>query len=108
MEDGNNTGVDIQHEVLDHITQMEKLQDEFWALIVTYHRARAKLISKVYKYPFIPEYRVSIRQTDEQQRRTMRGLLLEARHSYASLLDVIIKNYEKLTVPRSDNAHTMF
>lgn len=55
IEDGNNFGVAIQEETIQELSQVE---DSAFNLCdgVKYHTARARLMSKVMKYPNVEDY----------------------------------------------------
>jgi hypothetical protein len=72
--------------------------------ISRYYITRAKLVSKVAKYPFVDDYRRSVKEIDDKQFLNMKVSLNEIRNQYLLILDVVSKNYEKIKTPR--NVHT--
>lgn len=105
IEDGNNFGVSIQEETLEEIRSVESEASVFYEQIARYYLNRAKLVSKVGKYPHIADYRRAVIELDEKQFVSLRVTLAEIRNHYASLHDMINKNLEKIKKPRSINSH---
>lgn len=103
IEDGNNFGVSIQEETLGEIRTVESEAAAFFDQISRYYVTRAKLISKVAKYPHIDDYRRTVTELDEKEYLSLRITLSEIRNHYATLHDMIIKNMEKIKKPRSAN-----
>lgn len=103
IEDGNNFGVSIQEETVNELTRAEENCFSIMENISKYFANRAKLISKLMKYPQIDDYRESIHELDQKEVVNFRLCFLDLRNQYASLHDMIIKNLEKLKSPR--NSH---
>ncbi|GAA54278.1 proteasome activator subunit 3 [Clonorchis sinensis] len=108
IEDGNNFGVGIQEEVLSEASSIERDACTFLDQITRYFASRGKLIGKVAKFPHIDDYRECIRDMDEKQAITMRYIIMEIRNHYATLHDIILKNIDRIKMPRSNNAVTMY
>jgi proteasome activator subunit 3 (PA28 gamma) len=68
-----------------------------------YFVTRAKLVSKVLKYPNIQDYRQSVVEVDEKEFINLRMCCMDLRNNYAILHDMIMKNLEKIKMPRSSN-----
>ncbi|KAF1742202.1 hypothetical protein MXB_3183, partial [Myxobolus squamalis] len=79
IEDGNNFGVSVQEALLEEVGRVQQDVGAYLDQFSRYHANRAKLISKVLKYPHIH-----------------------------SLLDVLIKNYQKVICPRSDHHGSIY
>lgn len=60
IEDGNNFGVSIQEDTLSEIQSVESESAAFFDQISRYFISRAKIISKVAKYPHIEDYRQAV------------------------------------------------
>ncbi|CAL4122344.1 unnamed protein product [Meganyctiphanes norvegica] len=103
IEDGNNFGVSIQEETLGEIRTVESEAAAFFDQISRYYMTRAKLVSKVAKYPHIDDYRRTVVELDEKEYLSLRITLAEIRNHYATLHDMIIKNMEKIKKPRNAN-----
>jgi len=71
--------------------------------ISRYFLTRAKIVSKVAKYPHVDDYRRTVLELDEKEFISLRLVLIELRNHYASLHDLISKNLEKIKKPRSTN-----
>ncbi|XP_043234195.1 proteasome activator complex subunit 3-like [Amphibalanus amphitrite] len=109
IEDGNNFGVSIQEDTLGEVSSAESEAATFFQEMSRYYSFRAKLISKVAKYPHLDDYRRSVQEMDEKEFISLRLTLVEIRNRYSTLHDVISKNLEKIKKPRSVNSHdTMY
>ncbi|CAH8442940.1 unnamed protein product [Heterobilharzia americana] len=108
IEDGNNFGVGIQEEILGEASSIERDACTFLDQVTRYYASRGKLVGKVAKYPHIEDYRECIRDMDEKQAITMRYIIMEIRNHYATLHDIIIKNLDRIKMPRSNNAINMY
>lgn len=60
IEDGNNFGVSIQEDTLAEIQSVETEAAAFFDQISRYFVSRAKVVSKVAKYPHIEDYRRAV------------------------------------------------
>jgi len=69
---------------------------------------RAKLISKVAKFPHIEDYRASVEETDEKELLSLRLVVTEVKNHYSTLYDLIMKNKEKIKKPRSFNQASLY
>jgi len=108
IEDGNNFGVSIQEDTLGEVRTVEAETATFYEQITRYHMSRAKLISKVAKYPHVDDYRQVIAELDEKEFISMRLVVSEIRNHYASLFDLISKNWEKIIKPRTSNSENLY
>lgn len=64
IEDGNNFGVAVQEETLGEIQSVESEAAAFFDQISRYFISRAKIVSKVAKYPHIDDYRRAVQVND--------------------------------------------
>lgn len=108
IEDGNNFGVAVQEETLGEIQSVESEAAAFFDQISRYFISRAKIVSKVAKYPHIEDYRRAVQELDEKQFLSLWLVMCEVRNRYSSLHDIVIKNLEKLKKPRSSNAEGLY
>ncbi|XP_055302385.1 proteasome activator complex subunit 3 [Sitodiplosis mosellana] len=108
IEDGNNFGVAVQEETLGEIQSVESEAAAFFDQISRYFISRAKIVSKVAKYPHIDDYRRAVQELDEKQFLSLWLVMCEVRNRYSSLHDIVIKNLEKLKKPRSSNAEGLY
>jgi len=108
IEDGNNFGVSIQEDTLAEIQSVETEAAAFFDQISRYFISRAKVVSKVAKYPHIEDYRRAVQELDEKEFLSLWLVMCEVRNRYSSLHDIVIKNLEKLKKPRSSNAESLY
>ncbi|XP_018900120.2 proteasome activator complex subunit 3 isoform X1 [Bemisia tabaci] len=108
IEDGNNFGVSVQEETLEEIQSVESEAATYFDQISRYHATRAKLVSKVAKYPHIDDYRTAIQELDERSHLSLWLIIIEIRNRYCTLHDIVIKNLEKIKRPRSSNAVSLY
>lgn len=108
IEDGNNFGVSIQEDTLAEIQSVESEAAAFFDQISRYFISRAKVVSKVAKYPHIDDYRRAAQELDEKEFLSLWLVMSEVRNRYCSLHDIVIKNLEKLKKPRSSNAEHLY
>ncbi|EUB56102.1 Proteasome activator complex subunit 3 [Echinococcus granulosus] len=108
IEDGNNFGVSIQEDVLSEVSGIERDALTFLDQFTRYYASRGKLVGKAAKFPHIDDYRECIRDMDEKQAISMRYVIMEIRNHYAVLHDLIVKNLDRIKVPRSNNTMTMY
>lgn len=102
IEDGNNFGVAVQEEVVMETNKMELDGIGMLDYYGDYLMYRAKLVSKMCKWPAIGEYRRAIAEADEGAYLRFRLNLREVRNYYARMFDIYQKNSTKLRNPRSE------
>jgi len=100
IEDGNNFGVSIQEDTLAELRTVESEALAYYDQSARYHVTRAKLVSKVAKFPHIEDYRASVAETDEKELLSLRLVVTEVKNHYSTLYDLIMKNREKIKKPR--------
>jgi len=103
IEGGDNFGVEIQEETVGELGRAEDNAFSLLEQMTKYYVSRAKLVSKVLKYPEIEDYKQSIRELDEKEWINMRLCVSDLRNNYAILYDIVIKNLENLKMPRNTN-----
>ncbi|XP_015432368.1 PREDICTED: proteasome activator complex subunit 3 isoform X2 [Dufourea novaeangliae] len=108
IEDGNNFGVSIQEDTLAEIQSVETEAAAFFDQISRYFISRAKVVSKVAKYPHISDYRRAVQELDEKEYVSLWLVMCEVRNRYCSLHDLVIKNLEKIKKPRSSNTQSLY
>jgi len=109
IEDGNNFGVSIQEETVGELGRAEDCGYVLLENLSKYFMARAKLVSKVLKYPSIQDYRKGVEELDEKEYVNLKLSCLDLRNNYAILYDMITKNMDKIRTPRgSSHLHSMF
>lgn len=108
IEDGNNFGVSIQEEILNEVNRIQTEATGYLDQISRYYITRGKLLSKIAKYPYLEDYRQTIKEVDEKEVANLQMNGCELRNHYLLLLDSISKNYEKIKRPRSCNTDSMY
>lgn len=108
IEDGNNFGVSIQEDTLAEIQSVESEAAAFFDQISRYFISRAKVVSKVAKYPHIDDYRRAVQEMDEKEFLSLWLVLSEVRNRYCGLHDIVVKNLDKLKKPRNSNAEHLY
>jgi len=104
IEDGNNFGVSIQEEVLSEVHGVQSDSIKYLDTISRYFITRAKLVSKLTKYPFLDDYRRAVKEVDENEYLKLEFSLNKIKSDYMLILDIVSKNYEKIKKPRSSNS----
>ncbi|KAL2101486.1 hypothetical protein ACEWY4_003247 [Coilia grayii] len=108
IEDGNNFGVSIQEETVAELRTVEGEAASYLDQISRYYITRAKLVSKIAKYPHVEDYRRTVSEIDEKQYISLKIIVSELRNQYVTLHDMILKNIEKIKRPRSSNADALY
>lgn len=108
IEDGNNFGVSIQEDTMAEARQVESEVATYLDQISRYFMTRAKIISKIAKYPHVEDYRRTVRELDEKEFVSLRLVICELRNQYATLHDLITKNLDKIKRPRNSNTDNMY
>uniref|UniRef100_A0A674BUR9 Proteasome activator complex subunit 1 n=1 Tax=Salmo trutta TaxID=8032 RepID=A0A674BUR9_SALTR len=73
-----------------------------------YYITRAKLVSKIAKYPHVEDYRRTVTEIDEKKYISLKVIVSELRNQYVTLHDMILKNIDKIKKPRSSNAEALY
>ncbi|XP_061913242.1 proteasome activator complex subunit 3 isoform X1 [Entelurus aequoreus] len=108
IEDGNNFGVSIQEETVAELRTVEGEASCYLDQITRYYITRAKLVSKIGKYPHVEDYRRTVTEIDEKEYISLKIIVSELRNQYVALHDMILKNIEKIKRPRSSNAEALY
>ncbi|XP_032175063.1 proteasome activator complex subunit 3-like [Mustela erminea] len=108
VEDGDSFGVSIQEDTVDQLWTVESTAASYLRRFSTYYNTRAKLVSKIVKYPQVEDYRRTVAEVDENEYLSMHQILLHVRNQYATLHDVILKNIDKIKTPRSTNTDNLY
>jgi len=107
IEDGNNFGVEIQHEVIETAGVVEDDTNQRLNAINTYFEARAELVSKLAKNPLNEDYRLSIKERDQMFHSFLCISLTLIRNYYTNLHDLVLKNIQKIQKPKSETNEEM-
>ncbi|XP_070704686.1 proteasome activator complex subunit 3-like [Pempheris klunzingeri] len=108
IEDGNNFGVSIQEETVTELRTVESEAASYLDQISRYYITRAKLVSKIVKYPHVEDYRRTISEIDEKEYISLKIIVSELRNQYVILHDMILKNIEKIKKPRNSNCEALY
>jgi len=103
IEDGDNFGVQIQEEVLSELLRSQETAYNFRDSVRQHHLGRAKICSKLIKYPHIEDYTLSLKEHDEKQLFFARQNLVDIRNVYAVMTDILHKNIAKIRTPKGNN-----
>ncbi|KAI8995292.1 proteasome activator pa28 REG alpha/beta subunit [Trametes punicea] len=108
IEDGNNFGVQIQEDVLSEIHRSQETAYNLRDAARQDYLSRAKICSKILKYPHVEDYALALKEHDEKVLYVSHQNLYDLRNVYAVLTDILHKNIEKLRSPKSNNATTLY
>jgi len=103
IEDGDNFGVQIQEEVLSELLRSQESAYNIRDGVRQHHLQRAKICSKLIKYPHIEDYTLSLKEHDEKQLFFTRQNLVDIRNVYAVMTDILHKNIAKIRTPKGNN-----
>ncbi|XXQ36801.1 Proteasome activator PA28 C-terminal domain-containing protein [Plasmodiophora brassicae] len=103
IEDGNNFGVSVQEETVSELSRAEDAVFNVLESIAGYFVTRAKIASKMIKYPEVQDYRMAVKELDEKMYVNVRLFCSDLRNNAALLHDLIVKNIEKIRTPRPSN-----
>uniref|UniRef100_A0A8C4KT30 Proteasome activator complex subunit 1 n=1 Tax=Dromaius novaehollandiae TaxID=8790 RepID=A0A8C4KT30_DRONO len=98
----------LQEETVAELRTVESEAASYLDQISRYYITRAKLVSKIAKYPHVEDYRRTVTEIDEKEYISLRLIISELRNQYVTLHDMILKNIEKIKRPRSSNAETLY
>ncbi|OII77199.1 proteasome activator PA28 beta subunit family protein [Cryptosporidium andersoni] len=101
IQNGNNFGVGVQEETIQELGRVEDATFSLYESICKYYSERARLSSKVIKYPGVEDFKQAIRELDERYWVSLRCSVADMRNHYAWLHDLLTKNWEKLSKPRN-------
>lgn len=104
IEDGNNFGVGVQEEIVGELSRAEDSGLNVLESMTKYFLMRARIVSKILKWPQVEDYAQSVRELDEKQFISLKLSGLDLRNNYHILFDTITKNMNKLSKPREDSS----
>ncbi|KZT08546.1 proteasome activator pa28, REG alpha/beta subunit [Laetiporus sulphureus 93-53] len=108
IEDGDNFGVQIQEEVLTEIHRSQESAYNLRDASRQAHLNRAKICSKVIKYPHVEDYTLAMKELDEKLLYVARQNLYDIRNIYAILMDILHKNIAKIRSPKGNNQSGLY
>ncbi|KAL4070759.1 proteasome activator pa28 REG alpha beta subunit, partial [Scleroderma citrinum] len=103
MPNGDNFGIKSSSEVLSELQRSQESAYNVRDSIRQHHLARAKICSKLIKYPNIEDYTLALKEHDEKQLFFARQNLIDIRNIYAVVTDILHKNMAKIRSPRGNN-----
>ena len=106
-DDSNTFGVEIQQEAITVLTQYEDAHFALLDRIPSYSASRAKLCSKICKYPACEDYRLAVQELDAGMWCDVRVGLVEERECYMQVLDLLKKNEQRLRDPKGEQYRAM-
>ena len=101
IEDGNNFGVSVQEDTVSEVSRAEDNAFALLEVITKYYIARAKLVTKCFKYPNLADFETAVSEVDQKQYLNTVLSVVDLRNNYALIYDMVIKNMDKLENPRS-------
>ncbi|EJT99932.1 proteasome activator pa28 REG alpha/beta subunit, partial [Dacryopinax primogenitus] len=108
VEDGDNFGVEVQEQVLGELHRAQEAGYNLLDGLKTYHMNRAKICSKLIKYPNLPDYAEALRRHDEKAFFGIRQNLVDLRSIYCVLMDLLHKNIQKIRAPKGNNREALY
>ncbi|KAI1793163.1 proteasome activator pa28 REG alpha/beta subunit [Ganoderma leucocontextum] len=108
IEDGDNFGVQIQEDVLSELHRSQESAYNLRDAARQNHLTRAKICSKIMKYPHLEDYALALKEHDEKQIYVARQNLHDLLSIYAVLTDILHKNIEKIRSPKGNNSSSMY
>eukprot|EP01087_Luapelamoeba_hula_P010403 TRINITY_DN2755_c0_g1_i5.p1 TRINITY_DN2755_c0_g1~~TRINITY_DN2755_c0_g1_i5.p1 ORF type:complete len:132 (+),score=10.84 TRINITY_DN2755_c0_g1_i5:187-582(+) len=100
--------VGIQEETISELTRSEDAGYNLLESMTKYYVTRAKLVTKVLKYPSIEDYRQSVDELDQKEYVNLRLSCLDMRNNMALCYDMLNKNIEKIITPRTSHSHALY
>ncbi|KAH7648504.1 proteasome activator p28 Ki autoantigen [Cryptosporidium bovis] len=107
IQDGNNFGVGVQEETIQELSRVEDATFSLYESVCKYYSERARLSSKILKYPDVIDYVEAVRELDERYWVSLRCSVADMRNNYAWLHDLLTKNWLKLCKPRNTEGANM-
>ncbi|KEP67383.1 UNVERIFIED_CONTAM: proteasome activator pa28 beta subunit protein [Hammondia hammondi] len=106
IEDGNNFGVAIQEEAIHLLNRVEESAFNLYDTVMKYYVARAKLCSKLVKYPNTLDYQTAVVELDRKEWVHLKITNLDLRNNYIMLYDLICKNWQNVIAPKGRSHST--
>ena len=94
--DTNNLDIEIMEELLSELKDHMDWTNNLRGRLCHYADQRAKLLSKVYKYPGVADYKAAVRELDQYIRITLGLNWLTLRNGYTWIHQLYLRNEEKL------------
>ncbi|KAH9178602.1 proteasome activator pa28 REG alpha/beta subunit [Lactarius sanguifluus] len=101
-------GVQIQEEVLNELHRSQESGYNMRDCVRQNHLNRAKISSKIIKYPHLEDYGLALKEHDDKQLYIARQNLSDLRNVYAVVTDMLHKNITKLRSPKGNNGISLY
>ncbi|XP_062613273.1 proteasome activator complex subunit 3-like [Saccostrea cucullata] len=108
IQDGNNFGVSVQEAVMEEASCIELKAKSLRESGTDYFFYRARMISKIIKYPEINDYKMAVIEFDSDELQNQINLCRFMRNAYVKLHDLVTKNLDKIQNPRSDHGNELY
>ncbi|XP_069796839.1 proteasome activator complex subunit 2 [Narcine bancroftii] len=102
IEDGNDFGVAVQEKVLERIAAIKTKVEGFQTSITKYFTERGDTVAKASKDTHVMDYRQLVHEKDEAAYLDIKTMIMDIRGYYIELLELIVKNVEKVTSPKGE------
>ncbi|EJD03669.1 proteasome activator pa28, REG alpha/beta subunit [Fomitiporia mediterranea MF3/22] len=108
IEDGDNFGVAVQEEALAELNRCQQSAYNLRDTARQHHQTRAKICSKIIKYPNVEDYPLALKEHDEKMLYTARSNLFDLRNLYAVMTNIFQKNIAKIRAPKGNNSVALY
>jgi len=108
MQDGNNFGVDVQQQLLKILAMIEANAIRFNSLLSSFFMERGKLVSNIYKYPFIINFKNALTLFDFQHFVLCKSICFDFKTHFCCLLQFFVNHFELIKNPRSNHFSSFF
>ncbi|THH06343.1 hypothetical protein EW145_g4145 [Phellinidium pouzarii] len=108
IEDGDNFGVEIQEQALVELHRCQQSAYNLRDSARQHHLTRAKICSKLIKYPNVEDYTLTLKEHDEKVLYAARVDLFDLRSIYAVMINIFHKNIAKIRAPKANNSIALY
>ncbi|PAV76193.1 hypothetical protein WR25_18688 [Diploscapter pachys] len=108
IQDGNNFGIEIQEKMRLKVSKCEDKTLKLLGMLGQYHLCRASLIIRIYKKPWVLDYRKAFADSEAMQINKLRLSLNVMHYNMWVLHDKLTKNMEKIKKPRKPATNLMY
>ena len=107
IDDSPAFGVEIVEETIAELARHEDAAFTTLERIPAYANSRARVLSKVVKWPGVEDYHAAVGELDEGMWLDVRAGLVEVREAYTAVWDMWTKNEERLRDPTGEKYRHM-